>query len=216
MQLMKVCALAAAVATLMAGRPAVANQFADPSFEDPANITTNGPPFVGSWEAFSGNFGGGSSSSVHSTTMPRTGTGHVDLTITSASGFAGVFQDIPNLVAGSDYTFSGWHKIGSDPFSGGAEVRIEWRNSMTDTEISRTPNSTPVPTGDYSPFALTATVPAGADTARAVYAFQTFGVGATGGTVFIDDFSFVVPEPTAFVLLALGCVGFVGARRRSV
>ena len=39
--------------------------------------------------------------------------------------------------------------------------RIEWRNSGSNTEISRTPNLTPVPGAAYSPFSLTAAVPAG-------------------------------------------------------
>src|SRR5687768_3955834 len=108
MHQLRLCALAAIVAIVLASDEAAANKFANPSFEDP--ITSDGPPFVGSWEGFSGNFGGGSSSASNSSAMPRTGAGHVDLTITSQSGFAGVFQDVPNLVPGSSWTFSGWHK----------------------------------------------------------------------------------------------------------
>jgi len=212
MQLLKSFALAAIVATMLAGNQAAANQFANPGFEDP--ITYDGAPFVGSWEGFSGNFGGGSSSAANSTAMPRSGAGHVDLTITSQSGFAGVFQDVPNLVPGSTWTFSGWHKAASDPFNLISEVRIEWRNSVTDMEVSRTPNSLPVAGSDYTEFSLTAAVPLGADTARAVYAIQTFDTTPPGGgTVFIDDFSFV-PEPSAVMLLGVGCLGLAGVRRR--
>lgn len=212
MQLLKLCGLTAIVATMLAGNHVVANQFADPGFEDP--ITSDGPPFVGSWEGFSGNFGGGSSSAANSTAMPRSGAGHVDLTITSQSGFAGVFQDVPNLVPGSTWTFSGWHKAASDPFNLISEVRIEWRDSVGDTEITRTPNSVPVAGSDYTEFSLTAVVPVGADTARAVYAIQTFDtVPPGGGTLFIDDFSFV-PEPSAVTLLGVGGLALAGMRRR--
>ena len=213
MQQLKFLALTAIVATMVAGNQAVANQFTNPGFEDP--ITSDGPPFVGSWEGFSGNFGGGSSSAANSSAMPRSGAGHVDLTITSQSGFAGVFQDVPNLVPGSTWTFSGWHKAASDPYDVVSEVRIEWRNSVSDTEITRTPNLLPVAGGDYTPFSMTAVVPPGADLARAVYALATFATTPpAGGTVFLDDFSFVVPEPAAMTLLGLGSLALVQLRRR--
>jgi hypothetical protein len=217
MQRLKFCAVAAIVAMMVAGSPAAANQFANPSFEDP--ITSDGPPFVGSWEGFSGNFGGGSSSSSNSSVMPRTGAGHVNLTITSGSGFAGVFQDVPGLTPGTPVIFSGWHQSTSLPVDITSEVRIEWRNSVSNTEVSRTPNLLPVASAAYSPFALPVLVPAGADTARAVYAVETFfgpmDPPQNGGTVFIDDFSFIViPEPAAVTLLVLGCLGLAGLRRR--
>lgn len=213
MQQLKLCVLAALIATMLAGNQTAANQFANPSFEDP--ITYDGPPFVGSWEGFSGNFGGGSSSAANSSVMPRSGAGHIDLTITSQSGFAGVFQDVPNLTPGSTWTYSGWHKAASDPYNVVSEVRIEWRDSVTNTEITRTPNSLPVAGSDYTPFSLTAIVPPGADTARAVYALATFAtIPPAGGTVFLDDFSFVVPEPSALGLLAVGSVALARMRRR--
>jgi hypothetical protein len=114
----------------------------------------------------------------------------------------------------STWTFSGWHKAASDPYDVVSEVRIEWRNSVSDTEITRTPNLLPVAGSDYTPFSLTAMVPAGADTARAVYALATFAtIPPAGGTVFIDDFSFV-PEPSALTLLGVGSLGLVRLRRR--
>jgi hypothetical protein len=95
------------------------------------------------------------------------------------------------------------------------EIRIEWRDSVNNVEISRTPNLTPVPTSDYTQFSLTAAVPAGADTARAVYAIQTFSTNPLGnGTVYLDDFSFVIPEPASMALLGLGGLALVGIRRR--
>lgn len=210
-----VLAIAAVVATMLSSTQALANEFADPSFESP--ITFDGPPFVGSWEGFSGNFGSGSSSTANSAVSPHTGAGHVDLTITSASGFAGVFQDIPNLIPGTPVVFSGWHSGNGTPANYTSEVRIEWRNSVSNTEISRTPNLLPVSLSAYTQFVLPWTVPVGADTARAVYALATFGTPPQlGGTVFIDDFSFIaIPEPSTMTLIGMSLVGLAGMRRRS-
>jgi hypothetical protein len=184
-------------------------QFVNPGFEDP--ITFDGPPFVGFWEGFSG---GATAIVSNSTLMPRSGAQHASLAITNTDNtFAGVFQDVP-VTAGEFWTFSGYHKTPSSPLDVGVEFRIEWRNSVSNTEIGRTPNSTTAPSADYTLFSLGAAVPAGADLARVVYAIQTFTPEPTNnGTVFLDDMSFVVPEPTSAALLACGA-GLVAARRR--
>ena len=210
MQCLKIYFLAGMVVTMFAVNQAAANLFADPGFESP--ITSDGPPFVGSWEGFAG---GGVSSAANSGVMPHSGAMHVDLSLSTTNTFAGVFQDIPNLTPGSTATFGVWHMTPSSPLDLGVEIRIEWRNSVSNTEVSRTPNSTPVPTSQYTPFSLMAVVPAGADTARAVYAIQSFSTNPLGnGTVFIDDFSFVVPEPAALALVGLGGLGLAGGLRR--
>jgi hypothetical protein len=212
------CAVTALVFIVWSGSNASAqNLLANPSFEDP--ITFDGQPFVGFWEGFSG--GGPNASASNSTLSPRTGTMNLDLTInTQDASFAGVFQDVPNLVAGQIGTWSGFQRTPTSPtnFGLGLEYRIEWRNSVSNTEISRTPNSTaPVPTDVYAPFSLSATVPAGADTARVVYAIQTFGGEpnpTNTGTVFVDDVSFtVIPEPSALALACLGAMGLIRRRR---
>ena len=207
----KICIAVAALICSGLGQTAIAqNQFSNPGFEDP--ITFDGPPFVGSWEGFSS---GGPASSGNLAITPRTGLQHLGLSITNQqNAFAGAFQDVGGLTAGSLVTFSGWHMTPSNPFDLGVEFRIEWRNSVSNTEVSRTPNMTTAPTGTYSLFSLNAAVPAGADTARCVYAIQTFGGdGPThNGVVYIDDASFV-PAPASFAL-AMGAIGMAGLRRR--
>jgi hypothetical protein len=176
-------ALVLAVATQS---PAHANLFANPGFEDP--VTYDGPPFVGSWEAFNAGAGSGAGNAAE---MPRNGALHLRLVIEGVdNSFAGVFQDVP-VVAGQMMVFSGWHMTPSAPLDLGVEMRIEWRNSGSNTEVGRTPNLTVPPVGIYSQFSLSGTVPAGADLARVVYAVQTFGPEPTNnGVVFVDDVFF--------------------------
>ena len=92
------------------------------------------------------------------------------------------------------------------------ELRFEWRDSVGNTEVSRTPNYAPTLTTSYSQFSLTATAPAGADTARVVYAIQSFGGPATQ-TVYVDDLSLTIPEPTSLVLALAGLAPFIRRRR---
>ena len=196
----------AAVALTALSATAGVNQFANGSFEDP--VTMDGAPFIGFWEAFSG---GPGASSANSTAMARTGAQSLELSISNTPNtFAGAFQDVGGLSEGQEVTFSMWHKSLLD--SGGIEIRIEWRDSINDVEISRTPNMVPTPGTDWEQFSLSAFVPAGADSARAVYAIQSFG-GVIDQLIYVDDASFtVVPAPAAFALLGLG--GLTATRRR--
>jgi hypothetical protein len=208
---MKALKLFAVLSLSLATSSFAANLVVNSSFEDP--ITYDGPPFVGSWEGFMG----GGATAGNSSVLPRTGLQSVALSINNTPNtFAGVFQDIPGLVSGTEYTFAGWHVTPSSPLNLGVEVRIEWRNALGNNEVSRTPNLTPVPSAEYSPFSLTAAVPAGADTARIVYAIQSFSTFPLGnGTVHVDDFSFMlVPEPSAVALLALGGAAVMFFRRQ--
>lgn len=196
---------------------ASANLLANPGFEDP--ITVDGPPFNGFWEAFSGSGDPFNTNplSRNSTAMPRSGLQSLELDIDNLNNnFAGVFQDVLGLAAGQTATWSGWHLLIGD--AGGIETRIEWRNSGTDTEISRTPNFVPTPGSSYEAFSLSAVVPAGADTARVVYAIQSFG-SANNQTVYVDDVSFTTdavetPAPATLGLLGLGGLMMLIRRRR--
>lgn len=203
-------ALSAALLVALSGGQALAvNFFANPSFEEP--ITYDGPPFVGSWEGFSG---GGTAVAAISTANPLSGAQHLDLSILgSNNNFAGVFQDVIGLTPGNSVTFSGNHALG-----GAADVvvefRVEWRNTVSNAEISRTQLTTAPTSTAYEPFSLTDTVPAGADSGRFVYAIQTFtNAGSTDtGTIYLDDFS-VVPEPTSALLAAAGLAAMIRRRR---
>ena len=171
--------LSALVGLALSASQASANLLANPGFESP--ITMDGAPFVGFWESFNG---GAGSSAVISTVMPRTGAQHLDGTISNVNNtFAGVFQDVEGLVPGQTGVWSVWQKR-TTPLDLDVEMRIEWRKVGQAAEVARTPNF--VPTADiteqYKKFSIAGVVPAGADTARVVWAIQTFsgGAGNTG------------------------------------
>jgi hypothetical protein len=203
--------LAVLACVAMSVSQAAANLLVNPGFEDP--ITSDGAPFVGFWEAFQG----GSASSTRDTVMPRNGAGHLAVGITGDSTFAGAFQDVEGLIPGQLMNFTVWHKTTSLPYSLITEARIEWRKVGQEAEVSRTLNLSIPPVTDYTPISVIAPVPAGADTARVVYAVQSFtNAGLPDlGTVYVDDASFtVVPEPVTIALLSIAFVAATAARRR--
>lgn len=159
---------------------------------------------VGKWNPFAGT----PATFAISTTSANSGAQSLELSMQGASNtFAGVFQDI-SVLPGETITFGGFHAALNNTPSG-IEVRIEWRGAGA--EVARTTNSVFTPGTAYEPFSLTATAPANADTARVVYALQSFGGSATA-VVNVDDVS-VIPEPTSSLLAALGALGLIRRRR---
>ena len=207
------CFVAAALMMvgLTVSQASAQNLLANPGFEDP--ITFDGPPFIGSWEGFQGGDAPVTAQASNSTDSPRTGAQSLKLVIGgSVNNFAGAFQDV--LVSpGQTLTFSGFHRA-QGAFLVVNEVRFEWRNSVSNTEVGRTANFSPAPGAAYGPFSISGLVPANADTARIVYAIQSFtGDPAHTGTLYIDDVNASVPEPTSLALLGAGALLAIRRRR---
>lgn len=219
MHTLKAALIASIMISGLAASAAQANSIANPGFELSISYDLN-PPFDGNWEAFEIP---PLSQAFNDTTLPHGGQQHLTLSIDGADNlFALVFQDVA-VAADTIYYFGGWHMTPSVPLDLGIEFRIEWRNSTLDVEVARTPNSTTSPSGQYEQFLLSAAAPVGADTARVVYAIQTFGIEPTNnGVVYVDDMWFsseppgsglpAVPEPASVALVGLGVVALVGRR----
>ena len=207
-------AVAAVAIAFAASQASAQNLLSNAGFEGPP-IASGPAPFTGRWEPFSGdNFASGNINSFTSTLMPLSGSQHLEMSIIGvANTFAGAFQDVTGLNAGQILTWSGWSKdLGID--AGGSEIRIEWRNFAGDNEISRTGNLVPTLSNQYTQWSVTDTVPAGADTARVVYAIQSFGAGPDQ-LILVDDTSVtVVPEPASLALMGFAGLAIVAMRRR--
>jgi hypothetical protein len=197
---------------LVSSQASAANLLANPAFEFP--VTTDGAPFVGSWEAFAG----GGASSNNSTTSPLSGLRSLRTSILNTdNSFAGVSQDVLGQVPGQPALWRVWLMTPSNPLDVGVFLRIEWRDTVADVEVSLTENLYVVPGfNQYTQASLFATVPPGANSARVTFTIETFSGGPTNsGIVFVDDASFDnVPEPTSVAMWALGAIGVSSLRRR--
>lgn len=150
---------------------------ANPGFEVPTTTTTPN----GNWFRFSS---GPNGTSEDSTAMPRSGTGHVDLTIVGANQFAGLFQTLPAPISpGQTLRFTGWHKSVDNPFNATVEIKIEWIGAPQNRIDLLTLGQ------NYEQFMHSAVAPAGTTGASVTYAISTFGGGQGDSRVFIDDFS---------------------------
>lgn len=183
---------------------------ADPGFESPFVEDGFG---VGKWAPFfDGSVG---NTSATTATMPRTAAQSAELNLINANGFAGFFQDVA-ATAGDAIDWSVWAKDTSAAGpAGSVEFRIEFRDAVNDVEISRTANLVPALTSEYSLVTLSDVIPAGADSARVVFASQSFGAGVPS-TVFVDDAQVLlngIPEPTTALLALLGLAPLARRRR---
>ena len=200
----------AVVAMALAGGAAQANLLSDPSFE--GGIVYDGSPAFGGWDGFSST-AGTSSGAGFGTGAARTGSQQATLFTTAANHFAGIYQDVL-IGAGSIVEFDIWHQAVQGSNGQGVRVRLEYRDSLRDVEIGRTPNAKPSSLGaSYELFSITGVVPAGADTVRATYAINSSG-GVAHQRLYLDDAALrVVPEPATLGLLGLISGGIWFKRR---
>jgi hypothetical protein len=192
------------------------NLLGNAGFEEPIVYE---PPADGNWLGFFGPTDGPFPKLFSGSTneFARSGDRSLLLRILDLSGsFVGAVQQVSGLTPGLTATYSGYvagfSQGGSiDP---GVEFRIEWIDSATGQEISRTPSAAPTPGEAWEMFTVSGVVPEGADTANVVAVIQSFTGPAAVNVTYVDDTSFtVVPLPGALVLM-LGALVPLGAFKR--
>ena len=201
--------LAAGVVALILGIGAADAALVNPGFEldNASGGDVNGAT---GWTGFNANF----------TTASQHNTGAQSLKVFGPFfqfGGAGVSQDQP-AVAGTSYTASAFAMTPTgDSISGSnfAAVALEFYNA-SNTQIGRVESTHLTSTSAFdvwTPLSATGIAPAGTTTARIVLVHVQLNSPVTGGAVYFDDASLVVPEPG---MAAAGVImlGGLAARRR--
>ena len=115
---------------------------------------------------------GGSATSLRSTTMPRNGAAHMDLTVGAVNGFAGVFQNLGRTInPGAQVTLTGFHKSLIQPFNATRELKLEWQGMPNPPQL-RVDSLGPIGT-NYEQFSLSGVAPPGTTGLVVTYAIST-------------------------------------------
>jgi hypothetical protein len=184
------------------------NLVENPSFEDP---TVD----MGSANDVWFRFGSGPSGiASESTTMPRTGSRHIELILGGPNQFAGVFQNLNMTInPGQIVNIMGWAKNAlSTPFNATQEIKLEWQgtpnppqNRLDDLTLG----------SEYEMFSHTGVAPAGTTGLVVTYALSSFGGGQGEAWAYLDDIKVtIVPEPATIALFGLGSLGLIASARR--
>jgi hypothetical protein len=199
---------ALAVSMLCASHAAAQNLVENPSFEDP---TVDMGSANDLWFRFGSGVAG---TSNESTVAPRTGSRHIELRMVGVNQFAGVFQNLNQVVnPGQVVTFSGWVKNASGAaFAATQEIKLEWQGMPNPPQ-----NRVDVLTlgSAYEQFTHQGIAPAGTTGLVVTYAISSFGPGQGDSLVHLDDVTVtIIPEPTTVGLIGMSALGLVGFARR--
>lgn len=196
-----------ALGLLLVSHASALNLVENPSFEDPT-VTMGSANDV--WFRFGS---GGNGFANESTTMPRTGSRHIELGLIGPNQFAGVFQNLNQTINPGDIIeFTGWHRNASGAaFNATVEVKLEWQGAAQDRLDILALGS------EYEMFNHTMVAPAGTTGLVVTYAISSFGVGQNGNSlVHLDDITVtLVPEPATLSALAIGGLALLRRRKKS-